>query len=81
MENYRQFAATWKARRLKAEITQKTIASKVGVHEFTFSRWETGKLNPNVQHVIAVEDYLRSVKQGNKDFKKIRRALKTIYGV
>lgn len=65
---FKQFIKTWKERRIAAELTQKDIASKVNVHEFTFSRWETGKLNPTLHHIIAVEKILKKGGQAHPDF-------------
>ena len=68
---FKQFIGTWKKRRVAAELTQRHIANEINVHEFTFSRWETGKLNPTLQHIIAVEKILKKGGQAHPDFKRV----------
>ncbi|MHA3225457.1 helix-turn-helix transcriptional regulator [Globicatella sulfidifaciens] len=44
--------------RIKKNLTQSALAKKIGVTQQTYSKWETGKNNPNSENIQKIAKVL-----------------------
>lgn len=53
-----QFNENLKEARLKAELSQKEVAENIGVAKSTYSLYESGNREPNVETIKKIADFL-----------------------